>query len=410
MLPKLEAAVMHIKHLDDLSFIIGTPDVFSSDRTVPFDSLVIDFLHDLSQLVLSDVQAKKFPDLITFSFFCRKANIKQIQSQYGAMENRVGWGLALHIAPSNIPLCFAYSFLFGLISGNCNIVRLSKKDYPQVDLLCNFIEEIIGKPKYRELRTKNAIVKFDKASIFLQENACLFDVRLVWGGDKTIENMRQYSWSPHCIEVAFADRYSISVFEVEAMLQLNAQQMQKLCKGFFNDTFLVDQNACSSPRLIFWLGKYEQMKEVRIFFWQIFAEYVDCNYKLALVSYVEKQIKLLQILEQYDVHLKIEAFGHSILTAWQENVYSFNANFKSPFGLFFESSSSSLDDLFAVVTRQYQTLIYFGISKNLLRQKLANSGVKGIDRVVPVGQALAIGLKWDGIDLLMRLTRYINFV
>ena len=57
----------------------------------------------------------------------------------------IGRGLAYHIAPSNIPINFAYSLVFGLLSGNTNIVRLSSKNFIQIKLLCDLFFKILKK-------------------------------------------------------------------------------------------------------------------------------------------------------------------------------------------------------------------------------------------------------------------------
>ena len=38
-------------------------------------------------------------------------------------------------------------------------------------------------------------------------------------------------------------------------MKLNDYNFQKLIRNFYNDTYLVDQNACTSPHLILWIGK-----------------------------------------------------------------------------------------------------------------------------------------------------------
>ena len=44
--------------------------------------------------------------------------------------SRLGWGTVLHIAPSNIPVNFAFSFLMGFLSGNVNHVRVPSNPLP----------------------------------------------------------------------------------------------------------------------------------------------------------------------------------------------------------------------------------------------------------------------------------------
>ena len=91
-----------------------------------FNKKVKYFLDELSFYIFKNPQIKSFPDLASFGFFCRKANIKFLENKYpNFLENRYGRGLVLHFTPSNVPLNFAYSLFFGLITGNSNIIRLS---------------------------------------------------------------------------------------------------------------------------------------------------------------------------------------------------------------------------------------------------------------------------------------------
>ena len=46
-------------------------------------------------------------------------------------ELRLGVGLAFHITPSNMPTNFAYSLLFGLLSGNSNIIKVPSRKFPE---------------------------------------------------------------------------------------------------------------------------------------------------------------------------------------------------------------------------------------------------------------------------------------
>ena len=60
------------------------------------------------------------------------------------------------------------------------------------------------------------------------------------------------------------------------------------------------------------------------------------------------------------------------------------------------------------VNNKYQTLTYFGLSKNVLRNFILDNRLEGIDRIVPIGQALDINFFWDGYDLNKILTRIID--
>ena len=43
----------------------------------------------------------------------------------------MGRGLIFHITPTNVPTNFFYSFIFSLLSGNSNIVKLPTKDFEE---------------------------------------------------------------------------------------------------------------------------------------------------------------------------------------------------------------------------------------------------------------------------------------
>ena len=65
-------------------------------------------------------------------------------------------------------------------------------------------------------------------------------------------------------------------------------------------------------------------------------------------------------------------------------------------------------DLKKYVNSKYQTLTYFGFTKNELRKLIKVNQLKGIDRIVPIGRALDIDLIWDGYDINNFLTRTIE--
>ena len=54
--------------------------------------------------------------------------------------------------------------------------------------------------------------------------------------------------------IFFSDRYSIAMINTNKILNLSNEKLFKLCKNFYNDTYLFDQNACTSPQSILWIG------------------------------------------------------------------------------------------------------------------------------------------------------------
>ena len=73
------------------NFKDGPHDIFSED--------IILLLNEISKEILNNKKCKKFPDLITFGFWCRRSNINKIFNKYNFFNNRMGRGTVLHISP-----------------------------------------------------------------------------------------------------------------------------------------------------------------------------------------------------------------------------------------------------------------------------------------------------------------------
>jgi hypothetical protein len=74
-------------------------------------------------------------------------------------------------------------------------------------------------------------------------------------------------------------------------------------------------------------------------------------------------------------------------------------------GYFHQCFINDLTELQDTVKENDQTLSYIGFNSEILKNlaKLLNG--KGIDRIVPVGQALAFMQTWDGFSLLNHFTK-----
>jgi hypothetical protein len=60
-----------------------------------------------------------------------------------------------------------------------------------------------------------------------------------------------------------------------------------------------------------------------------------------------------------------------------------------------------------VITRKDQTITAFGWHSQELREFVRAILGRGVDRVVPIGQALQFNRYWDGYDLFTEFTRTI---
>ena len=144
---KLEVAAMYRNN--NLKYLVGDKEI-SNSSLPPFENIICDFLGELSKELNLDKSTKKYPDIKALAFWCRKQKILNYKKTFNTKEIRLGLGLIFHITPSNIPTNFAYSLIFGLITGNSNIVKVPSKNFEQVTIICRAINKLLKK-RFRKL-------------------------------------------------------------------------------------------------------------------------------------------------------------------------------------------------------------------------------------------------------------------
>ena len=72
----------------------------------------ISFLSDFSEVLMKIPESRRYPDIMSVAFWCRKSNIIKLKNVRQDKEYRIGRGLAFHIAPSNVPVNFIFSYFF----------------------------------------------------------------------------------------------------------------------------------------------------------------------------------------------------------------------------------------------------------------------------------------------------------
>ena len=101
-------------------------------------------------------------------------------------------------------------------------------------------------------------------------------------------------------------------------------------------------------------------------------------------------------------------YNNSIYTVLLKSLDKNTHNLRGKWGYFYEYNAKNLEEIKEYVNSRYQTLTYFGLDKSFLREFVIKNNLKGIDRIVPIGQALDISFFWDGYDLNKILTRMID--
>ncbi len=369
----------------------------------PFEPVVLDCLGEISSGILTSPVGRQYPDLTAFAFYVRKANLQKLETAFKSDAVRLGRGLCFHIAPANIPINFAFSRIFSLLAGNANSVRLPCKDCPQGDALLKIINAALE--KYPELKERNTFVKYPRTDNETTAAYCqMADCRMIWGGDRTIASIKALPSKPRCVDIAFADRYSVAIINGKAILEADEQKMARLAQDFYNDTYLMDQNACSSPQVILWENDSSEAREK---FWNAVYGLAEKKYVLQDAVSVDKYTLFCEESVGNDNIKAVTREGNLLyrieLKALPEDIVSH----RGKAGFFFEYALADRKELFAVITEKFQTITQFGVDSAELAHQIVDAHLRGIDRLVPIGHAMDIGAIWDGHDLIGVLSRWI---
>ena len=390
--------------------ILSTPEVpliscVNAEAVRVGDSHRVDFLSEVSRTILKSKEAKNYPDLITFAYYCRERSVKSKLDAYPFLHNKLGWGTVVHIAPANVPINFAFSFIFGFLSGNSNIVRLPSKKWPQVELLLNAFTDVVKRPEFEMLSKAFRFVRTDHDSLWLFDAIQKCDGLIVWGGDSTVAKFKALVKKPRCIEMYFPNRISSLFLDAKAILNADSTVLSRYVESFYNDTYVVDQNACSSPTKVIWIGQADQIKIARRLFWASVANKLEKKgYALDPVARIDRYLDVMENIEKQNQVIAVSQWATDLWTD-QGNIHSINYRF----GNFHEFVASNIVKAVGYLNNDEQTLTYIGLSADFIYDAFEGSG-KTVDRIVPVGRALEMQFSWDGVNLLERFSRSVELV
>ena len=399
------------KNFNEVEFLfpeeIDVEAFLSKSSFEPFSDVAVNYLNALSKEITKHPKIRLYPDVATFSFFCRRSNILSLKKKYFLNDViRLGRGIAFHIAPSNVPVNFAYSLITGILAGNLNIVRVPSKNFEQIDIICEAIERVSKTSEHDFISSRLALVRYNRTNSATNYFSSICDVRIIWGGDETISQIRENKIPPRSFDVTFSDRYSLCAINADKYVK--EKSPDKLVKDFYNDTYLFDQNACTAPHLLIWLGSEENVTIAKRIFWDSLYEFVKLKYSVQPVIAVDKLTSFYNQSVHMNQVTKTITPDNLIWRIELQDLIKNIDEYRCNSGYFSEYHATSLSEIKNIVNRKYQTLSYYGISKIELNNFIIHEKPKGIDRIVPIGKTTDFSLNWDGFDLIKALSRVIE--
>ena len=390
--------------MSKIDFLVGNAQILNSMDSVPslpmFSERVVIFLEKLSRELMNHPGIRQYVDVMSYAYWIRKASIEKEIKTHADYKSRIGRGVAFHIAPSNVPVNFAVSMTSSILAGNASIIRVSNRLFEQVDIICMALNKLLS-DEFMDLQNYLCIIRYDHDDIISSELSLMCDIRIIWGGDNTINSIRKLPVRPRSIEMAFADRHSIAIIDSDYYM---TQEAHRIAKDFYTDTFYTDQNACSSPRLVVWLGN--RVDEARKSFWEELGEIVASEYDIKPIQVMDKYSSFCRVAMVRD-DISLISHDNYITRIEVESLFPELMEYKNGSGYFFEYIANELEDIIPILNIRCQTVSVLGVDKRDIKNLVFKYGTRGVDRIVNVGQTMGLEFVWDGYHMIENMTRLV---
>jgi hypothetical protein len=379
-------------------------------RRDPFEADAVALVGTLSQRILRSPLAREVPELAALAHWFRPANLRSLATRFTEAERGTRVrprGVVFALAPANVEVLFIYCWLLSLLAGNATVVRVSRKPSPVRDSFVELIRELAREPAHAAVLRDSWIVTYEHDAALSKAFSAACHARLVWGGDATITAIRAIPLNPLAVEISFADRFSLAALDAATVLAQTDDALREVARRFVNDTLWSDQQACSSPRAVIWIGTPEEVARAKKRFW---AAYQAASTGLAdnpssVMARVTDLFALaaaggIDGLAAPPAQRPALGTGTSVLEAVRE--------IHSGHGLFVEYVAAKAADVAGFVREKDQTLVAYGLPGEALQELIEMLPNRALDRIVAPGQATEFSTIWDGTDLFDVLTRKIG--
>jgi hypothetical protein len=374
----------------------------------PFAADTLELCGELADLLM---QMREHPEAVALGFWMRPAALVRMRAHLEASlpdgQIAVPRGLAFHVTPANVDPMFVYSWVLSLIVGNANLVRLSSRSSTLRGRLLEVVTAVLDQPGRERHALRNRFILTDHDPSTLAELSAASDLRVIWGGDATVEHIRRLPIPVRGRDIAFPDRHSMAILDASSVAALDDPELTSVADRFFDDAFWFDQGGCSSPRLLLWRAADRRevtTQAIERFRAAVVAATRRRRYEVETGMALNKMTFATEIAGRVE-GVRIDATVNEATWVRLQGVAGYDrANCGG--GLFFEVISDDLEaDLLGLVGPRDQTVTTFGLDEDMLATLARRLNGRGIDRFVPLGRALTFDATWDGSDLLTEFSR-----
>lgn len=382
----------------------------------PFDDILIKFSGALSSAILLNKDMRQFPEFMVVAEWMRCSHILELKNEFLRLKGErtlQAKGVVLHFAPSNVDTIFIYSWILSLLSGNSNIIRVSQNIGPAIRAFFEVLQGILKAEEFLVIANRLLVLTYGHNDEITAKLSSYCNMRVIWGGDQAISNVRKIPLPARSNEIIFADRFSYAAIAAASLLQISDSELSSLIKAFYKDTFTFNQKACSSPRLIFWIGEPDVINKAKERFWFGMRSYIKAKMPWQGIESAVAMTRLTAIF-RYAALNKIDYMHNDFFDLpgrlHIKNLDEVVRNIHPGAGLFLESEKQTLEELGGELNQKDQTLVAFGFQPLEITRLVQKLPRGALDRIVSFGDALKFSHVWDGYNLLLAFTREIAIV
>ncbi len=179
----------------------------------PFSDQVLAFAGEFARRLRR--ASRGVPELTALAHWMRKAELGRLHGEFESLGSAhqilAPRGVVFHVPPANVDTIFVYSWLLSVLVGNKNVIRLSSRCATSVELILQVFAETLREPGHCGMRGNTIFVRYGHDRSVTDALSAGCDVRVIWGGDGTVDAIRQSPLPPAAIELTFPDRRSIAV-------------------------------------------------------------------------------------------------------------------------------------------------------------------------------------------------------
>jgi hypothetical protein len=313
-------------------------------------------------------------------------------------------GVVGHWPAGNIEIQPILSMTCGLLGGNAALVRIPSG---LVDVMQRLMAPLAASADGEKLLRRIALVSFDHdRRELLEAMASAVDGAMIWGGREAVLNVRALPFPSWAHIAVFGPRLSVAAMDAPAWA--DTKQQEAWCQRIARDVWQFDQQACSSPQVLF-LEKKADCSTAG------FVEVLRRAFETENRAHPRETIQLSQtsaIVQARASWLVADASHQAIFPQGPDWTLLTGSGSDIPTPTQGKTLTVlEVDDLREPISKfdgNVQTL-GLGMADAEKEAELALlAGKRGVDRIAKLGRMHLFVPPWDGVDLIRPMVRLVR--